>query len=113
MRTKSKYGNKRIVDGDEIFDSIAEHKRFIELRWLQHAGEITDLKRQSSFILAPGVTLNGKPKRSLRYIADFEYIDKSGQRVIEDVKGAITAVFRVKQHLMASVHGLQITEIRA
>jgi hypothetical protein len=33
--------------------------------------------------------------------------------VVEDVKGAVTAEYRIKRHLMASVHGIEIREIRA
>jgi len=45
----------------------------------------------------------------LRYFADFMYSDiKTGKIVVEDVKGVITPLFRVKQHLMKSVHGIDV-----
>ena len=65
---------------------------------------------QVPFVLAPAVVLDGRKKTELRYIADFVY-EKDGKTVIEDVKGKVTAEYRIKRHLMAA-RGLFITEIK-
>ena len=41
--------------------------------------------------------------------------DRSTGRLfwVEEVKGAVTDVWRIKQHLMMSVHGIEVKEIRA
>ena len=93
------------------FDSKAEARRYGQLLDLSRAGLITGLTMQVPFELAPGVKLAGakRAKPPLRYIADFVYSDtKWGQIVVEDVKGVITPLFRVKQHLMKSVHGIDV-----
>ena len=49
----------------------------------------------------------------IKYVADFVYQEK-GQLVVEDVKSKMTRnlpVYRLKKHLMKSVHGLEIREI--
>lgn len=115
QRKHQKYSNERIQDPDGTsFDSRAEHKRWHYLKLLQKAGEIRDLERQVVYVLAPGVTIAGKKRPPLRYIADMRYtrVD-TGEVVVEDVKGAVTPEYRVKRHLMASVHGIEIKEIRA
>lgn len=110
---KSKYKNVKIVDGDQKFDSSAEYNRYRRLVLLEKAGRIRDLTRQVTFILAPKVLINGVAKRSLIYRADFGYFDvAAGKQIVEDVKGTLTAVYKLKRHLMKSVHGIDILETR-
>lgn len=111
----SKYRNKKIVvDGIE-FDSRKEARRWVELSRQQAAGLIAELRHQVPFELAPAVYLNGdaKKKPALRYFADFTYM-RGDLFVVEDVKSAATRTkesYRIKRHLLLSVHGLQIDEI--
>ena len=70
------------------FDSIAERRRGEELHMLQLAGEITDLQYQVKFKLCD------KPK--ITYTADFQYIDRDGKVLTEDVKGVLTRDTRTK-----------------
>ena len=107
----NKYLNKKTEYGGIKFDSKAEASRYRDLELLQKAGNISGLLRQISFVLAPSVKFDGakKAKPALRYVADFMYSDtKTGKIVIEDCKGMITREFRIKQHLMKSVHGVEI-----
>lgn len=114
-RRQQKYSNERIVDQDGTkFDSKAEHRRWHHLLLQQRAKVIRNLERQVVYELAPGVTIAGRRRPPLRYIADMRYIDvATGKTVVEDVKGAVTPEFRIKRHLMAWVHGIEIREIRA
>lgn len=127
-----KYGNRKVVvDGIE-FDSKKEARRYYELKLLQRAGQISELELQKEFELIPaqyesferygktGKRLqDGKRciEKSCVYKADFAYRDKSGQLVVEDVKGyrdpasAGYAKFIIKRKLMLWVHGIKITEI--
>lgn len=111
---RSKHRNKRTEIGGVKFDSKAEGARFVELRRMQEAGLISNLKRQVSFELAPAVRIPGKRRMSppLRYFADFTY-EQDGKTIIEDVKGQdkVTEGFRIKRHLMA-VLGYTIIEVR-
>lgn len=108
----SKYGNKRIEVDGEKFDSKAEAARYRDLVLLQRAGRISNLTRQVSFVLAPAAMVAGKPKRALVYRADFQYVGEDGEVTVEDVKGALTEAYKIKRHLMVTVHGIQISEVR-
>lgn len=111
-----KYSNQRIVDKDgQKFDSKAEHKFWCHLLIRQRAREIFNLERQVTYVLAPAVTIAGRKRPPLRYVADMRWNEgkKSGPVVVADVKGAVTPEYRIKRHLMASVHGIEIQEIRA
>jgi len=71
----NKYRNiKTTVDGIR-FDSKREAERYSELKLLERAGIITDLKLQPKFELIP--KHNGN--RALTYIADFSYTE-AGRR---------------------------------
>lgn len=87
----NKYRNtKIIIDGIE-FDSKKEGLRYKELRLLERAGLITDLKMQTSFELQPSFKKNGKTIRAITYKSDFDYKTKDGRHVLEDVKSPATA----------------------
>ena len=90
------------IDGHR-FDSQAEGARYRTLKLLERAGEITGLELQPVFVLAPGVLVPGEKRKrpALRYVADFAYTDTDGRRVVLDVKGVQTPVFRMKMHLLA------------
>ena len=99
-----KYGvsspEARTVDGI-LFDSKAEATRYQELVLLQRAGEITDLERQPVFHIVPPFTDKiGRKHQGVSYRGDFRYADKSGHVIVEDVKGALTEVYRIKKKLL-------------
>ena len=100
---KSKYGNRKTKG----FDSAKEWRRNQELEALQRAGEISELNRQVPFVLMPSYTIADETTRQgfrtvreIRYIADFTYRLKDGTRIIEDVKGMQTDVFKLKRKLL-------------
>lgn len=99
----SKYRNiKTRVDGI-LFDSKKEAARWGELKLLLRAKEISDLQRQVTFPLMAGCKKVGS------YRADFTYRDKSGELVIEDVKGKPTAIYLLKKKILAA-NGIEIKE---
>ena len=115
-KTGQKYSNQRITDAKgQKFDSKAEHKFWCHLLIREKAKEIFNLERQVVYVLAPAVSIAGRKRPPLRYIADMRWNEgsKTGRLVVADVKGAVTADYRIKRHLMASVHGIEIQEIRA
>ncbi|WP_151778775.1 DUF1064 domain-containing protein [Acinetobacter bereziniae] len=114
-RKKPKFRNKKVVLNGTTFDSRKEAKRFRELQILERAGEISELQTQYAFVLAESVKFSNEPRKkpALRYVADFVYI-KNGCQVVEDVKSKISrslAEYRIKKHLMMSVHGIEILEV--
>ena len=94
----NKYKNKKIQVDMYVFDSIAESKRYKELKLLERAGKITDLTLQPKFLLQESFRKNGKTFRKIEYIADFQYIENN-KVIVEDVKGMQTDVFKIKHKL--------------
>lgn len=71
----SKYhATKTVVDGI-TFDSKKEAKRYAELKLLERAGAIRDLRRQVRYELISAFDVPGKHYRPTSYVADFVYID--------------------------------------
>lgn len=113
----NKYNAKKtIVDGIS-FDSAKEAKRYGELKILQRAGKISDLKLQEKFVLIPAQRINGKiVERECSYIADFTYTE-NGRKVVEDVKGyrdpqsAGYAKFVIKRKIMLEKYGIRVREV--
>lgn len=97
----TKYNAKpTVVDGIR-FDSQAEAARYGELRLLEQAGKIRDLRIHRRFELIPAFTTNmGRRVRAVSYESDFTYYE-SGYKalVVEDVKGVRTSVYVVKRAL--------------
>lgn len=100
--TYSKYGNKKIIIDDILFDSIAEGRRYEELKLLmQDKSEwgISSLKVHPVFEIFPGYIKNGKRVRPIFYEADFDITHNNGIRKIIDVKGVKTKEWRMKQKM--------------
>lgn len=104
----NKYGAKKITDPSTgfVFDSKAEYKRWVELRFLEIGGHITDLRRQVVFELIP----KQDGERACNYVADFVYIDSDGNTVVEDTKGVRTDAYKIKRKLMLYKYGIKIKE---
>lgn len=105
---KSKYRNVKTVVDNITFDSKREAARYSDLKLLERGKVISDLKLQVPFVLLPSVVIAGRKKPALRYIADFVYME-NGKQVVEDVKGMLSEVYKIKRHHMA-VMGLTILE---
>lgn len=99
----SKYGNIKVEADGQKFDSKAERGRWMDLRLLETAGSIKELKRQVTYPL----DVNGV--HICDYRADFVYIGKDGL-VVEDKKGYRTREFLIKVRLMLACHGVTVLE---
>lgn len=109
----SKYKNKKVTVDGITFDSQLESYRYQELRLLERAGKITDLKRQVKYTLIPSQKINGKVvERECCYYADFTYTDaNTGEFVCEDAKGMKTKEYKIKKKLMLYIFGIEIKEV--
>lgn len=95
-----KYGNRQTVIDGIVFDSALEARRYSELKLLERAGLIKDLRIQPKFTLQPAFEKCGKKYREISYIADFLYFDvDTGVTVVEDTKGFKTDVYKLKKKM--------------
>ena len=86
------HAKKKEIDGI-IFASGAEARRDMDLKLMEKAEVISNLKVHPKYILIP------KPNQ-ITWEADFEYMDvDTGKIVVEDVKGFATKDFRIKAKL--------------
>lgn len=111
---KNKYGNKKCMANGITFDSKKEMYRYLELKGLEDAGLIVDLKLQHHFTLSESfLRPDGELIRKIEYVADFTYVDSEGNFVVEDVKSEATRknpVYSLKRRLMAN-EGYKIREV--
>lgn len=108
----NKYKNKKVIYDGITFDSIKEKNRYIELKLLERAGLIKDLKLQYEFELQPAFILYNKKIRKISYIADFYYFDnKLNDYVVEDTKGMRTDVYKIKKKMFEFKYKREIHEI--
>jgi hypothetical protein len=90
------------------YASKKEAKRAAELRLLEKAGVILELREQYKFELIP----KQEGERAVHYVADFVYYDNEKKcSVVEDVKGFRTRDYIIKRKLFQQKYGYRITEI--
>lgn len=92
-----------VVDGIR-FASKKEARRYGELKLLATAHRIDTLLLQKAFPLV----VNGI--KIATYKADFSYFEGGGE-VVEDCKGFVTPIYRLKKKLMLACHGIEIKEV--
>lgn len=111
VKGRNKFSAKKVQADGHTFDSMAEHRRYIELKAMQQAGEIAHLTVHPVFYLAvQGAVV-------CRYEADFDYMTypatNDHRRVTEDVKGlrkgAAWAHFRTKAKLFEALYGRPVS----
>lgn len=107
----AKRENRTDADG-QVFDSKAEMIEYGNLLLALRAGLIKDLQRQVKFILQEEfISKQHGNVRSINYIADFYYINNGyhpkgiGRRCVVDVKGHLTAEYRIKKKMFLHNYG--------
>jgi len=107
----SKYRSRKVTLDGITFDSVRESRRYQELKLLERAGKIVDLKRQVKYRLLPSQKIGNKTvEREVSYIADFTYW-QGNEFVVEDVKGVKTKDYILKRKMMLYFHGIRIREV--
>lgn len=101
----NKYHAKKTYLDGMSFSSKHEAERNAELKLLQRAGKIENLRCQVPFELIP----KKDGERSVKYIADFMY-EENGRKVVEDAKGFRLKEYIIKRKLMLWVHGIRVKE---
>lgn len=105
----TKFGNTptRCAKG-QLHQSKAESRRCDQLHVLQDGGLISNLKAHPQ----PVYRLEVNGTLVCTYRGDFEY-EEYGATITEDVKGARTEVYKLKERLFAAIYGREIRETRA
>lgn len=107
----SKYRNVKVTTPDGKFDSKRELKRWQELKLLEKAKQIFNLRRQVKYELIPKQRHSDDTmERAVTYVADFVYT-ASLHTVVEDCKGFRTPEYVIKRKLMLRVHGITVKEV--
>lgn len=108
MRRYSKYNAKKTIVDGHPFDSKREAERYCELKLLERGNEIRDLVLQPRFLLQDKfVDKQGDTHRKIEYVADFLYIDKDDKAIVEDVKGVLTDVYKIKKKMFLKIYDEQ------
>ncbi len=99
-KRKHKFGAvPKTVDGIK-FPSTAEARRYGQLKLRLKVGEIANLVLQPRYaLIVPDGRAPGGEVRVAEYVADFAYDEATcdgGRKVVEDVKGVLTKVYRLK-----------------
>lgn len=84
------------------FDSKAEAAKYQELKLLEKAGVITNLKLQTRWPLEVNGVVIG------HYVSDFDFLEGAAH-VVVDTKGMQTPLFRWKQKHFEAQTGMRIT----
>lgn len=101
-----KYRNIPVMADGFRFDSRKEAARYGQLKLLEQAGLIAHLEVHPSYRL----TVNGLKVGT--YVADFRYAKTdTGELIVEDVKGVLTSVYRLKKKLVLAIFGFEIREV--
>lgn len=110
----NKYGAQRVTIQGIPFDSKAEAKRYLQLKAMEQAGEISNLEIQVEFPLVPAQNVDGRKEQGVKYVADFRYIRvRDGRSIVEDVKSAPTKTkeFIIKRKLVLWLHKIAVQEV--
>lgn len=94
---RNKHGNKKVFYDGIMFASKLECHRYQELKLLEKAKMIEDLRLQVRLEIVP----KQKGERNVAYVADFMYFDKTANKcIIEDAKGYKTKDYVIKRKLV-------------
>src|SRR5688572_23183687 len=101
---------------------MKEAARYRELKLLEQAGEIEVLELQPKFLLyvpstsgqvmrAAKAIAQGRVFKVGEYRADFAYLDWTRGRVVEDVKGFKTPLYKWKKRHVEAQYGITVVEV--
>lgn len=110
QKRRSKYGAVKTTVDNITFHSAAEAKRYGQLKLFLKLGTIERLILQPVYRIY-AYPIGGDPVQVAKYVGDFQYETADGRRVVEDVKGMKTPVYRLKKKLVEAQYRLVIQEI--
>jgi hypothetical protein len=111
-----KFRNQPVEIDGKRFHSKKEGKRYLELKLLQQAGEISHLETQPRFkLVVNGAPLKYESGRTAFYVGDFAYFCAAREkRIVEDVKSPATKtpLYKLKKALVEHIYpAVKIVEV--
>lgn len=103
---RTKFNARKVRLDGYVFDSIDESLRYGELKLLQRIGHVASLTVHPKW----PIEINGI--RVCFVELDFKYLDKNGDWRYEDVKGADTAMSRLKRRMLEAAHEITVEVVR-
>jgi len=100
----NKYGAVKTTVDNIRFDSKRESERYSELKLLFKAGHIHNLEIQPRF------DFKIDDKHMFTYRGDFAYFEDD-RKIVEDVKGVRTALYKLKKKIIEKQFNIKIVEI--
>jgi hypothetical protein len=92
-----------------MHQSTLEARRCDELHLMQAGGLVRDIEAHPQ----PRYSLDVNGVHVCTYVPDFRYFDTDRDAlVVEDAKGILTDVCRIKLKLMAACHGIDVQLVR-
>lgn len=98
IKPKNKYRAKQVIIDGIKFPSIKEGTRYSQLKLMEKAGIVTELRLQVNYKLSV-----------CNYRADFVY-KRDGLEIVEDTKGVKTPIYKLKKKMMLNELGITIFE---
>lgn len=100
----NKYKAKKIEIDGITFHSLAEGKRYRQLKMLMQMGHIKDLELQPEYT----ITIEGI--KICKVILDFRYVlTATNKTIIEDVKGMDNPLSSLKRKLVEALFKIKVT----
>lgn len=94
----NKYSARKVTLDGITFDSVAESNRYCQLRLLEKAGFIANLRVHTRLTIWEALHIKVRP---IVYEVDFDYTDsQTGVHVFEDVKGFRTRDYQIKKKMV-------------
>ena len=107
----NKYNAKRVQVDGIWFDSKAEAKRYNELKLMEKAGEIDQVRVHPRYKI-PGPVFDTIPDICI-VVLDFEYFSLIDERYVhEDVKGKDNPLSKLKRKLVEAFYGIKVEVIK-
>lgn len=107
-KRKRKYRNVRVEYDGIKFDSKRECAHYQDLKILEAAGKISQLRVHPKDFQ---ITINNK--RICRYEPDFIFYDEEqGRFRIQDVKGVLTELFKLKKKLVEATYDIEVEIVK-
>lgn len=93
-----KFRSKKVVTDGIKFHSILERNYYLYLKYRVSIGEVIFFLRQTPFHLPAGV----------KYLADFSVFYSDGSVEFIDVKGFVTATFKLKKRQLEHIYPVEL-----